>query len=182
MCTFRASCCSARLSRAQITAFADSSVRDRKKKGWGGSKGDWRVQGSTISLTRISSRQIIELLNVLEYWAVECIGVLSCWMYWSIERLDVLEYWAVGCIGVLSGWMYWSIERLDVLEYWAVGCIGVLSCWMYWSIERLDVLEYWAVGCIGVLSGWMYWSIELLDVFTWLWYLRRRRWHGHMCG
>ena len=32
-CTFRASCCSARLSRAQVPAFADSSVRDRGKKG-----------------------------------------------------------------------------------------------------------------------------------------------------
>ena len=28
-CTFRASCCSARLSRAQVPAFAGSSVRDR---------------------------------------------------------------------------------------------------------------------------------------------------------
>ena len=27
-CTFRASCCSARLSRAQVPAFADSSIRD----------------------------------------------------------------------------------------------------------------------------------------------------------
>ena len=33
-CTFRASCCSARLSRAQVTAFAGSSVRDRGEK-WG---------------------------------------------------------------------------------------------------------------------------------------------------
>ena len=36
-CTFRASCCSARLSRAQVPAFAGSYVRDRKKGG--GSKG-----------------------------------------------------------------------------------------------------------------------------------------------
>ena len=28
-CTFRASCCSARLSRAQVPGFAGSSVRDR---------------------------------------------------------------------------------------------------------------------------------------------------------
>ena len=34
-CTFRASCCSARLSRAQVPAFAGSSVRDR---GGGGGK------------------------------------------------------------------------------------------------------------------------------------------------
>ena len=31
-CTFRASCCSARLSRAQVPAFSGSSVRDRKKR------------------------------------------------------------------------------------------------------------------------------------------------------
>ena len=37
-CTLRASCCSARLSRAQVLAFAGSSVRDRTPKG-GGSKG-----------------------------------------------------------------------------------------------------------------------------------------------
>ena len=37
-CTFRASCCSARLSRAQVPTFAGSFVQDRKQKG-GGSKG-----------------------------------------------------------------------------------------------------------------------------------------------
>ena len=31
-CTFRQSCCSARLSRAQVTAIAGSSVRDSGKK------------------------------------------------------------------------------------------------------------------------------------------------------
>ena len=36
-CTSRASCCSARLSQAQIPTFASSSVRDQKKGG--GSKG-----------------------------------------------------------------------------------------------------------------------------------------------
>ena len=63
-CTFRASCCSARLSRAQVPAFADSSVRDRKINGMcGGSKGGrgyrlhWRVQGSTSSPTGIGSRR-----------------------------------------------------------------------------------------------------------------------------
>ena len=30
MCTFRASCCSTRLSRSQVPAFAGSPVRDRK--------------------------------------------------------------------------------------------------------------------------------------------------------
>ena len=34
-CAFKASCCSARLSRAQVPAFAASSVRDRKKRGGG---------------------------------------------------------------------------------------------------------------------------------------------------
>ena len=34
-CTFRASCCCARLSRAQVPAFTGSSVRDRKKRGEG---------------------------------------------------------------------------------------------------------------------------------------------------
>ena len=34
-CIFRASCCSARLSWAQVPAFVDSSVRDRKKRGEG---------------------------------------------------------------------------------------------------------------------------------------------------
>ena len=38
-CTFRASCCSTRLSWAHVPAFTGSSVRDRKKKG-GGSKGE----------------------------------------------------------------------------------------------------------------------------------------------
>ena len=33
MCTFRTSCCSSRLSRAQVPAFAGSSVRDRRKSG-----------------------------------------------------------------------------------------------------------------------------------------------------
>ena len=59
MCTFRASCCSARLSRAQVPAFAGSSVRNRKKSGEG-VRGDhlhWRVQGSTSSPTGINSRQ-----------------------------------------------------------------------------------------------------------------------------
>ena len=60
-CTFRASCCSARLSRAQVTAFAGSSVWNRKKKGGGeGVRRDrlhWRVQGSTSSPTGIGSTQ-----------------------------------------------------------------------------------------------------------------------------
>ena len=35
-CTCRASCCSVSLSQAQVSAFAGSSVRDRKKKKGGG--------------------------------------------------------------------------------------------------------------------------------------------------
>ena len=33
MCTFRASCCNGRLSRAQVPTFAGSSLRDRNKGG-----------------------------------------------------------------------------------------------------------------------------------------------------
>ena len=53
-CTFRANCCSARLSRAQVPAFAGSSVRDRKRKEV---REYWRVQGSTSSPTGIGSRR-----------------------------------------------------------------------------------------------------------------------------
>ena len=50
-CTFRASCCSAHLSWAQVPAFTGSSVQDRKKRGAGvrGDRLHWRVQGSTSS-------------------------------------------------------------------------------------------------------------------------------------
>ena len=43
-CTFRANCCSARLSRAQVLAFAGSSLQDRGKKG-GGSQGGTACSG-----------------------------------------------------------------------------------------------------------------------------------------
>ena len=60
-CTFRASCCNARLSWAQVHAFAGSFVRDRKNEGAReGVRGDrlhWRVQGSTSSPTGIGSRR-----------------------------------------------------------------------------------------------------------------------------
>ena len=68
-CTFRASCCSARLSRAQVQAVAGSSVRDRKKKRGEGVRGDrlhWRVQGNTSSPTRISSRRRV-VWGVMEF-------------------------------------------------------------------------------------------------------------------
>ena len=57
-CTFRASYCSARLSRAQVSAFTSSSVRDRKKMG-GGNEGG----GGTRSPTRVSVKVI---------WNLEC--------------------------------------------------------------------------------------------------------------
>ena len=41
-CTFRASCCSACMSRAQVPAFTGPSVRDRKKK-----RGGKGVRGGT---------------------------------------------------------------------------------------------------------------------------------------
>ena len=45
-CTFRASCCSARLSQAQVPAFPSSSVRDMTKKGGGSKGGPPALQGS----------------------------------------------------------------------------------------------------------------------------------------
>ena len=75
-CTFRASCCSARLSRAQVHAVAGSHVRDKRKKrgggGGGGRKGDrlpWRVQGSSSSPTGIGSRR--RTCNMALYKVIE---------------------------------------------------------------------------------------------------------------
>ena len=67
-CTFRASCCSARLSRAQVPAFAGSSVQDRGKKGEGvgGNYLHWRVQGSTSSPTGIGNRRRV-FRDVMEF-------------------------------------------------------------------------------------------------------------------
>ena len=61
-CSFRASCCSACLSRAQVPPFASSSVQNKIKKRGDGVRGDclhWRVQGSTSSPTRIGSRRTV---------------------------------------------------------------------------------------------------------------------------
>ena len=62
MCTFRASCFSARLSRAQVSAFTNSFVQDRKKKAGGNGGGgghclQWRVQGNTSIPTTVGSRR-----------------------------------------------------------------------------------------------------------------------------
>ena len=62
-CTFRASCCSARLSQAQVPTFAGSSVWDRKKRG---DRLHWWVQGSTSSPTRIGSRRRV-VWGVMEF-------------------------------------------------------------------------------------------------------------------
>ena len=56
-CTFRASCCSARLSWAQIPAFAvplsgTGNKRGEGVKGGGGDRLHWRVQRSTSSPDR----------------------------------------------------------------------------------------------------------------------------------
>ena len=56
-CTFRASCCSARLSWAQVLAFAGSSIRDRKKEGGGGKdRGGGGAGNNNIKLGKVSLR------------------------------------------------------------------------------------------------------------------------------
>ena len=66
-CTFRASCCSARLSRAQVPTFTGSSVQDRKKKGGTTYKGVRAVQlelvvGDLITLTKTPNIILYNLL------------------------------------------------------------------------------------------------------------------------
>ena len=56
-CTFRGSCCSARLSRAQVPAFAGSFVRDRVGGGGGRDRLHWWVQESTSKPTAVASRR-----------------------------------------------------------------------------------------------------------------------------
>ena len=63
MCTFTASCCSARKSRAQVPAFTGSSVRDRRKKGGGGGGG-----GST-ACTGVKLYLFKYTRSVLEYFS-----------------------------------------------------------------------------------------------------------------
>ena len=94
-CTFRASCCSARLSRAHVPL----SRTGRKKRGER-VRGDrllWRVQGSTSSLTGIGSRRrrVFEVL-----WNLECPVGLSqkrntCAFQWS----SVVRAFAHGTMG-----------------------------------------------------------------------------------
>ena len=84
-CTFRASCCSARLSRAQVSALVDSSVRDRKQKGeWtrGGGGEVPAVQGSTSSPTGVGSRRKV-------LWNLECPVGLSQKEYVHISLKEI---------------------------------------------------------------------------------------------
>ena len=53
-CTFRTSCCSARLSRAQVLAFAGSSG-----EGMRGNRLHWQVLGSICSPTGVGNRRRI---------------------------------------------------------------------------------------------------------------------------
>ena len=77
-CTFRASCCSACLSRAQVPAFDGSSVRVRKKKrGGGGSKGGppalaGASLGSTNSPTGIGSRRRVIIVLIKDKSLIKC--------------------------------------------------------------------------------------------------------------
>ena len=66
MCTFRASCCSARLSRSQVSAFAGTG--NKRGEGVRGDRLHWRVQGSMSSPTGIGSRQRV----VWGLWNLEC--------------------------------------------------------------------------------------------------------------
>ena len=68
-CTFRASYCSARLSRAQVPAFAVSSVRDRRKKGG-------REQGGTACTCGYNGLRAVRPESVAGggwfLWNLEC--------------------------------------------------------------------------------------------------------------
>ena len=104
-CTYRASCCSAHLSWAQVLDFAGSSIWDRTKKGGGeGVKGDhlhWRVQGSTSSPTRVGSR-----------WRVVW-GVIEFGMSCRIKPKDKYVR-----ISMKEGWrnLYGSSKNTEFME------------------------------------------------------------------
>ena len=75
-CTFRASCCSARLSRAQVPiafAVAGSSVRDRGKKGGGG---EVRGTACTGEYKRVQA---------VRPGSVAGGGCLMCYGIWNVQ-------------------------------------------------------------------------------------------------
>ena len=72
MCTFRASCCNARLSQAKVLAFTGSSVRNWEKKEGEGVRGDhlhWRGYkgGQAVLLGSVAGGGFFEVL-----WNLEC--------------------------------------------------------------------------------------------------------------
>ena len=72
-CTFRASCCSARLSRAQVPTFAGSSVRDRKQIGeWMGGEGGPPAMGEDVMEfgmpRRIKPNKEYVRISMKEFW------------------------------------------------------------------------------------------------------------------
>ena len=72
MCTFRAGCCGARLSRAQVPAFTGSSVQDRTKKEGGGSNGGQPALAGTREYEQsqpesVAGRRWFEVL-----WNLKC--------------------------------------------------------------------------------------------------------------
>ena len=90
MCTFRASCCSARLSWVQVSAFTGSSVQDNKNiRGGEGVRGDhlhWWLQGSTSSPTGIGSRRRV-VWGVMEFGLSRRIKSKEKYVHISIKEI-----------------------------------------------------------------------------------------------
>ena len=76
MCRFRASYCSARLSRAQVPAFTGSSVRDRKKRKGGGGGGETSSTNLVLSKFSTNSRLISSQISKRTACAISQILVL----------------------------------------------------------------------------------------------------------
>ena len=70
-CTFRANCCSARLSRVQVLALAGFSVRNRKKKG-GGSKGGTACTGGYKGVRAVQPESVAGGGWFEVLWNLEC--------------------------------------------------------------------------------------------------------------